>query len=63
MGLARGNIWTNTRADGVMDKVNITARVAAISDHWNPRIAGELNGQQVKLVKLLGEFIWHHHES
>jgi len=46
-----------------MDKVNITARVAAISDHWNPRIAGELNGQQVKLVKLLGEFIWHHHES
>lgn len=63
MGLARGNIWTNTRADGVMDKVNITARVAAISDHWNPRIAGELNGQQVKLVKLLGEFIWRHHES
>ena len=46
-----------------MDKVNIAASLAGVSDHWNPRIAGELNGQQVKLVKLLGEFIWHHHES
>jgi mannose-6-phosphate isomerase-like protein (cupin superfamily) len=34
-----------------------------IHDHWNPRIAGELNGQQVKLVKFKGEFIWHKHDD
>lgn len=45
-----------------MDKVNIAEKMAQINDHWNPRIAGELNGQQVKLVKFQGEFVWHHHE-
>lgn len=35
---------------------------ASFSDHWNPRIVGELNGQHVKLAKFKGEFIWHHHE-
>lgn len=34
-----------------------------INDHWNPRIAGELNGQQVKLVKFQGEFVWHKHDA
>jgi mannose-6-phosphate isomerase-like protein (cupin superfamily) len=34
-----------------------------INDYWNPRIAGELNGQQVKLVKFKGPFTWHHHEQ
>ena len=37
--------------------------VAGIHDHWNPRIAAELNGQHVKLVKFQGEFVWHHHEA
>ena len=32
-------------------------------DYWNPRIAGELNGQQVKLVKFKGEFVWHKHDD
>ena len=45
-----------------MDKVNVAERLARIHDHWNPRIAGELNGQQVKLVKFLGPFDWHHHD-
>ena len=45
-----------------MDKVNISEKLSLISDHWNPRIVAELNGQQVKLVKLQGEFDWHHHE-
>ena len=45
-----------------MDKVNLTEKLSRILDHWNPRIVGELNGQQVKLVKLQGEFDWHHHE-
>ena len=46
-----------------MDVVNVAQKLERINDHWNPRIAGELNGQQVKLAKLLGEFIWHHHED
>jgi mannose-6-phosphate isomerase-like protein (cupin superfamily) len=46
-----------------MEKVNIADKLSQFSDYFNPRIAGELNGQQVKLVKFKGEFIWHHHEN
>lgn len=46
-----------------MRKVNLAEKFASISDHWNPRIAGELNGQHVKLVKFKGDFVWHHHDS
>jgi len=46
-----------------MQKVNIAEKLALFTDHWHPRIAGELNGQQVKLVKLLGEFVWHKHDN
>jgi mannose-6-phosphate isomerase-like protein (cupin superfamily) len=42
-------------------KVDLAARFAAISEHWRPRVVGELNGQEVKLAKLQGGFIWHHH--
>ncbi len=45
-----------------IDKVNLLDKLGRIREHWKPRIAGELNGQQVKLVKFLGEFVWHHHE-
>jgi mannose-6-phosphate isomerase-like protein (cupin superfamily) len=46
-----------------MNKVNVTEKLSFFSDYWNPRIVGELNGQQVKLVKLKGEFVWHHHDQ
>jgi mannose-6-phosphate isomerase-like protein (cupin superfamily) len=46
-----------------MEKVNVREKLALISDHWNPRIAGELNGQHVKLVKFQGEFVWHNHAA
>ena len=46
-----------------MDKVNISEKMALFSEHWSPKIVGELNGQQVKLVKFAGEFLWHHHEN
>lgn len=46
-----------------MQKVNVSEKLAAISDYWNPCIAGELNGQQVKLVKFKGPFDWHHHDN
>ena len=45
------------------DKVNLSAKFGQISDYANPRIAGELNDSYVKLVKLKGEFVWHHHEN
>lgn len=38
-------------------------KFALFSDHWKPKVAGELNGQQVKLAKFSGPFIWHHHET
>ncbi|MGH8570577.1 MAG: cupin domain-containing protein, partial [Gammaproteobacteria bacterium] len=37
-------------------------KLARVSEHWSPKIVGELNGQQVKVVKFLGPFVWHHHE-
>ena len=46
-----------------MQKVNLKAKLASFTDHWNPRIAGELNGQHVKLVKFQGDFVWHHHDN
>jgi mannose-6-phosphate isomerase-like protein (cupin superfamily) len=46
-----------------MSKVNLQEKLALFSEHWRPRIVGELNGQQVKLAKLLGAFDWHHHEQ
>ena len=44
-----------------MEKINLEEKFGKFSDHWNPRIIGELNGQQVKLARLKGEFIWHSH--
>jgi mannose-6-phosphate isomerase-like protein (cupin superfamily) len=46
-----------------MDKVNIAQKLSQIHDHYKPRIAAELNGQQVKLVKFKGEFVFHHHDN
>ena len=45
-----------------MDKVNIADKFAKISEYYKPHIAGELNGQMVKLVKTKGEFVFHHHD-
>ena len=44
-------------------KVNIEDKFALFDEQWKPKIVGELNDQHVKLVKLLGEFVWHHHEE
>lgn len=46
-----------------MDKINLHEKLSRIPDHWRPRVVAELNGQEVKLVKLQGEFVWHHHEA
>lgn len=46
-----------------MEKVNLSEKLASFSDHWNPRIVGEVNHTQIKLAKLKGEFDWHFHET
>ena len=46
-----------------IEKVNLTDALSRIEGHWRPRIAGELNGQHVKLAKMLGEFPWHTHDD
>lgn len=44
-------------------KVNLAEKFGQFAERWSPKIVGELNGQQVKLVKLHGAFIWHRHET
>lgn len=46
-----------------MQKVNLKKKFSLFSEHWKPKIVGELNGQHIKLVKFKGEFDWHHHEN
>ncbi|MBX5462886.1 MAG: cupin domain-containing protein [Steroidobacteraceae bacterium] len=45
-----------------MDKVVVAKKFEQFAEFWRPRIVGELNGQQVKLVKMKGDFEWHHHD-
>ena len=44
------------------EKINIAQKLTLFTDHWSPKIVGELNGQHVKLAKLKGEFVWHKHD-
>ena len=46
-----------------MEKVNLREKFSLFSEHWKPKIVGDLNGQQVKLVKFAGPFVWHRHEA
>lgn len=46
-----------------MNKVNLAEKLKLFDEHWSPRIVGELNGQHVKVVKMKGEFVWHHHDA
>lgn len=45
-----------------MQKVSLLEKFARVNEYWSPKIVGELNDSFVKVVKLKGEFIWHHHE-
>jgi mannose-6-phosphate isomerase-like protein (cupin superfamily) len=46
-----------------MDKVNLAEKFTLFNEYWSPKIVGELNGQQVKLVKFQGDFVWHKHDA
>jgi len=58
-------VWRTREAcySAGMEKVNLEEKFSRILDDWKPRVAGELNGQHVKLVKFTGEFVWHHHDD
>ena len=47
----------------MIEKINLAEKFSRIKEYWKPYIAGELNGQLVKLDKMKGEFVWHHHEN
>lgn len=54
----------NEASKGVVPaRVNLAEKLALIHEHWRPKVVGQLNGQEVKLVKFRGEFVWHHHEN
>ena len=46
-----------------MKKINLSDKFSLFNDHWSPKIIGELNGQDVKIAKVKGEFVWHHHAA
>jgi len=47
----------------MLTKVNLADKFSLFTEHFSPKIAGALNGQEVKLVKFQGEFVWHHHDA
>jgi mannose-6-phosphate isomerase-like protein (cupin superfamily) len=46
-----------------MEKVNLRKKFSLFKELWTPKIAGELNGQYIKLAKTQGEFVWHKHDD
>ncbi len=46
-----------------LDKVNVEEKLSLFDEPWSPKVVGELNGQHVKLVRLRGPFVWHHHDE
>ena len=47
----------------ISDKVSLTEKFGLFSEHWRPKVIASLNGQEVKVIKVQGEFPWHHHET
>ena len=46
-----------------MHAITLSEKLSLFSEYWSPKIVGEINDSHVKLVKLKGEFVWHHHEN
>ncbi|EPR44289.1 Cupin 2 conserved barrel domain protein [Desulfovibrio sp. X2] len=46
-----------------MEKVDLAQKFSLFTEHWSPRVVGELNDSYIKLAKLKGEFVWHHHDG
>jgi mannose-6-phosphate isomerase-like protein (cupin superfamily) len=54
---------SDMRDTQALEKVSLTEKLGSFQDYWSPKVVGELNDCFVKLVKLKGEFVWHHHEA
>ena len=54
---------SSSTASSSVEKINLSEKFAAFTDHWSPKILADLNGQQVKAAKFQGAFMWHHHEA
>jgi mannose-6-phosphate isomerase-like protein (cupin superfamily) len=52
-----------TQASALTGRISLAEKFALIAEHWRPKTVAELNGQEVKLVKFVGVFPWHHHEN
>ncbi len=48
---------------GAVEVISLADKLSQFDDYWSPRIVGDVNDMQVKLVKLHGQFVWHHHET
>jgi len=46
-----------------MDKVNLAECFARFADHWSPKVVGQVDDYEIKLVKIEGEFVWHKHDD
>ena len=46
-----------------MAKINVADKLASFSEHFTPKLIADVNGQSLKVVKALGEFVWHSHED
>lgn len=46
-----------------MEIIDLSQKFSLFNDHWSPKIVGEMNGQEIKLAKVKGEFVWHDHKD
>jgi mannose-6-phosphate isomerase-like protein (cupin superfamily) len=60
---AREETAAEAPPEPAVEKVNLENTFSRFTEHWKPQVVGALNGQQVKLAKLSGSFVWHHHEA
>ena len=63
MGPLSDNCFISAREGWGVERINIAEKFARFSEHWQPKIVAELNGQEVKLVKVQGTFPWHRHDE
>lgn len=62
-GDTRGMSSTNTTDPGPHRAVHLAEKLAQFDEHWSPRTVARFNGHDVMVVKVLGEFVWHHHDD
>jgi mannose-6-phosphate isomerase-like protein (cupin superfamily) len=62
-GRGRSRELTAMRREALMQRINLDEKFGLFADQWRPKIIAAANGQEVKIVKVQGEFPWHHHDG